>query len=279
MVVSARESDAATWVRRAGAAGLVAVASFIVLFAVTGQVGSVRSRSPWSGDPYDAVVSYAAVIIAVVAPTTLVRCIVHRRPRPVSAHVASTVLAGCAVMLGCTAAAALACLTAVAMRVRVESAAGALPWLPALPAATLALTAAAMWPVLRAWRYDRLAREGTAASPLAAGRGSGRPDLLDDVATLAADVLPGSVVARWAAWLGAGLDRWRWSPRRYPRSSIAAVAAGAGLAFAGWHALVEGPWANAVAALVFAAAAAGAMALGLGMGVAWLGLLRRLPHT
>jgi hypothetical protein len=122
---------------------------------------------------------------------------------------------------------------------------------------------------LRAYEHWRPGLARLPSLPAAA-----RPDLADELATLTASMLPGSVAARVAAWLDRGLDAWRLSPRRHPWAAVVTAASGAGVLLAQWHALREGPWAGAGPALVFASAVAVTVGAGLAAGVAWLGLLR-----
>ena len=124
-----------------------------------------------------------------------------------------------------------------------------------------------------------------AFSTQAALRDSGRPDLLDDLATLLAHLLPGSAAARGGAWMNRRLDDWSWSPRRHRVGFVAASAcvAGASLTLrrtsspAGvWSATT---WPGSLAAVAFALVVSGAIAAGLAAGIVWLGLLRRsLPN-
>ena len=251
--------------RRAGAGTLAAEGIFAALCLVTTQVQAVRLTNPWNADPYDAVVSSVILVLPVVALPTLVRLLAHRGRALVPAAAARAVLAGCLSGLACMAAALLACTAAL-----LDTDKGAVP-----PLATVLLLASvvsgvvATWLVLRAHELWSPALARLESVPAAA-----RPDLADELATLTASMLPGSVPARAAAWLDRGLDAWRLSPRRHPWAAVVAAAAGAGALLTQWHALREGPWASAAPALLFASAVAVTVGAGLAAGVAWLGLLR-----
>ena len=53
--------------RRAANAAALAVASFLTLFVFSAEIPAVRAHSPWADDPYDAVVSFAALLIPLVS--------------------------------------------------------------------------------------------------------------------------------------------------------------------------------------------------------------------
>src|SRR4029079_356444 len=59
--------------RRAGNRAAFAVCAFELLFFLSSQVRVVRERSPWADDPYDLMVSIAALVVPVVAVVTFVR--------------------------------------------------------------------------------------------------------------------------------------------------------------------------------------------------------------
>ena len=251
--------------RRAAAAALAAEALFGVLCVVTTQVHAVRITNPWRADPVDAVVSCAILLLPVVALPTLVRLLAHRGPVPVPGHAARAVLAGCLAGLACMTAALLACCAAL-----VAAPDGAVPGaLAALLPASAVAGAVAAWLVVRA-----RAAWAPALARLDLVPPTARPDLADELASLTAMMLPGSTLARSAAWLDRGLDAWRLSPRRHPWAAVVATAAVAGAGFAQWHAVREGPWAGVAPAAVFAGAIAVTVGAGLAAGVVWLGLLR-----
>ena len=49
--------------RRAANAAALAVVFFLVLFVFSAEIPAVRAHSPWAEDPYDAVVSFAALLV------------------------------------------------------------------------------------------------------------------------------------------------------------------------------------------------------------------------
>ena len=171
--------------RRAAVAALAAEALFGVLCLVTTQVHAVRLTNPWRAAPVDAVVSCAILLLPVVALPTLVRLLAHRGPVPVPAHAARAVLAGCLAGLACMTAALLACAVAL-----VSAPEGALPaaLTALLPASALAGAVAALLVVrARAAWAPALAR-------LELVPPTARPDLADEIASLTATLLPGSVL-------------------------------------------------------------------------------------
>jgi hypothetical protein len=250
--------------RRAGVAGLAAEGLFAALCVATTRVEAVRITSPLGTDPYDAVISAAVLVLPIVAVPTAVRLVAHRGSASVPPAVARAVLAGSGSGLICMAAALVACTAALA---------GTPGGAPAVGVALLAASAVgavlAAVLALRAYERWRPALARLRSLPTAA-----RPDLADEVATLAASLWPGSVVARTAAWLDRGLDVWRGSPRRHPWAAVVAAAWAAGWVVAQWHALREGPWEGVAPALVFAGTVAVLVGAGLAAGVLWLGLLR-----
>ena len=109
-------------------------------------------------------------------------------------------------------------------------------------------------------------------------RDTSRPDLLDDLSTLLARLLPGSATARSGAWLNRRLDEWPWSPRRYRAGFVLAAGSVAGVVLTGWHAATSGPWTDPLALLASAVLVSGLVAAALGAAIAWLGLLRPQPR-
>jgi hypothetical protein len=254
--------------RGAGLATLSAEALFGALCVETTKVHAVRITSPWGADPYDAVVSCAIIVLPVVALPTAVRLLAHRGPAPLPLAAARAVLSGCLTGLVGMAVALVACSAALTgapdgppplASVLLLGSAGA-----GVLAARLTLEARGQW-------QPALARLGRV--PAAA-----RPDLADEIATLVASLLPGSILARAAAWLDRGLDEWRISPRRHRWATVVTTAWGTGVLVAEWHAMREGPWAGLQPALVFAGTVAVAVGVALAAGVVWLGLLRPASH-
>jgi hypothetical protein len=250
--------------RRAGIAALAAEGLFGALCIATTRVHAVRITSPLGSDPYDAVVSAAVLVLPIVAVPTAVRLVAHRRAVSVPPAAARAVLAGCVTGLICMSVALLACAAALA-----GTPVGAPTDGVALLAASAVASVVAGGLALRAYEQWRPALDRLPSVPAAA-----RPDLADEVATLAASLWPGSLVARTTAWLDRGLDVWRGSPRRHPWAAVVAAAWAAGCVVAQWHAVREGPWEGPAAAIVFAGTVAALVGAGLTAGVLWLGLLR-----
>ncbi len=249
--------------RRAGALTLAAQTLFGLLCLVTTQVQVVRLSSPWAAGPVDAVISSAVLVLPVISLPTLVRLLAHKGPALMPAAAARAVLAGCLSGLACMAAALLACTAALLAGAEVA------PLAVALLVASVTSGVAAALLVLRARDLWAPALARLERVPAAA-----RPDLADEIATLMATLMPGSLPARTAAWLDKGLDSWRLSPRRHPWAAVVTGATVAGVALAQWHTVREGPWAGTGHALVFVAAVAVTVGAALAAGVAWLGLVR-----
>src|SRR5512132_3797923 len=81
-------------VRRTCVIAAGAAVSFGALFAISTQLASIRAHSPWAEDPYDAVVSIAALVLPVVAAITCVRYLRWRRPGAIPVFGARQMLRG-----------------------------------------------------------------------------------------------------------------------------------------------------------------------------------------
>jgi hypothetical protein len=232
-------------VRQAGNLAACATVLFIGLFWVSSEIESVRSVSPWADDPWDAVMSIAALVVPVVAAITFIRAQRWRGsgPIPVAAH--RLVLRGILVALSGIAAATLAGIAATA-------AAGGLPWILALLLAFTGMaTLVASGALVVAWHHLWSAR-GSSATPSSIRS----PDLFDDTIALARDVL------RWrrapSGGLGAFdrldefLTRSSWSPRAHRSTFGVAVAIVFGSGFSTWHTLAEGGFAGGRSLVVWA---------------------------
>jgi hypothetical protein len=184
-----------------------------------------------------------------------------------------TAIAGVIGTVGCLAIVLLAALAARLSAVGTPDAVGSPGWLPALPVLIAGGAAAAAAQAARHAQagFDRLATR-TADAP-----DVGRPDLLDDLATLVARALPGSLPARTGAWLNRGLDDWAWSPRRHRTGFVIATAGPTGIAISAWYVAVT-PWSDLVTPVVLAAFSAALVAAGLAAAITWLGLLRPQPE-
>jgi hypothetical protein len=222
-----------------------AALSFGALFAISTQFASIRAHSPWAEDPYDAVVSIAALVLPVVAAITCVRYLRWRRPGAIPLFAARQMLRGTAVALGLVWASVGACMAALVLRARVDT------WGPRLglllvPLAVTTIAAIIASSMLhRAWG---LARQGPHANGPAQGERDAEPDAIDDFAALLENV--GNLVGRFAPALGslfgaAGGElneamSSRWGPRRHRILWCLATAIVFGICLSAWHLVVEG---------------------------------------
>jgi hypothetical protein len=224
--------------------GALAGASFLVLAWLTTQVDDVRSAVPFTEDPYDAVVSFALIGLAVVGGATMVRGIGHVR-RPYDPVVARRIAVGCAIAVMMVAVTSdIAAVVALGLPSGgAEVAAGAALALLAMTAAATAVALARVW----------LARAalGRTASPA-----EQEPDLIDDLGTIVGSVGAARIADAVTAWA----ERSRFSPRRHRVLVGLLGAAVAGLGAVAWHAIREGAWASPAAAAVFGIL----MAIGVG---------------
>jgi hypothetical protein len=239
--------------RAAANAGALAVAGYGVLYLVTTQVRFVRSASPFGDDPWDVVVSYGAIFLAIVVSATAIRSLRHRGPR-LEPAIAARVRRGVAmalVTIGVTLASDLSALLLAPLPDPAARTDGRLAFIVGLLAVS-GFTAILATVFLR--------RAALIAARSAERDGSDRgtePDVLDDLLGLAGDVA-GSVprlrpaVRRVVDTVSGFLDRSKLSPRRHPIAFGFAVAVVAGMAYAVWHAIVEGPWASPFVVVLFA---------------------------
>ena len=82
---SEEEVAATRLTRWAANAAALAVVAFWALFVFSAELPDVRAHSPWAEDPYDAVVSFAAFLVPLVAVLAFVRCQRGRMPARSSA--------------------------------------------------------------------------------------------------------------------------------------------------------------------------------------------------
>src|SRR4029079_11808487 len=76
-----RSADATTRATRDAAnASALVVVLFAGLWFVTTQVHAIRAVSPFGEDPWDAVATYAAIVLPFVAGSTWIRSLRHRGP-------------------------------------------------------------------------------------------------------------------------------------------------------------------------------------------------------
>jgi hypothetical protein len=232
-------------VRRTGVVAAGAVVSFGALFAISTQFPSIRAHSPWAEDPYDAVLSIAALVLPVVAAITCVRYLRWRRPDAIPVFAARQMLRGTAVTLGLVWASVGACIAALVFRARVDTWGPWLGWLLVPLAVTTIAAAIASSTLHRTWG---LARQGPHANGPAQGGRVAEPDAIDDVAALLEDV--GNLLARVAPALGSLLGAVggelnramssRWGPRRHRVLWCLVTAMVFGICLSAWHLVVEG---------------------------------------
>jgi hypothetical protein len=224
---------------RAANAAALAMVAFWVLFAVSTQISPVRAHSPWAEDPYDAVVSFDALLLPVVA-VTFVRCQRWRGSRPMPAYAIRQILRGVGVALAGIGTTVIAAVVALLAQARVEAWG---PWFGLLVGllvltGTLALGAAALLV------YALARSRGYAGAVLPE-----EADAFDDIVAFLADA--GVIAGRRFTWLGtelttaahrldATLRGSRLSPRRHPWAFCAVVAAVFAAAFSTWHSIAEG---------------------------------------
>lgn len=226
-------------------------ASFLVFAWLTTQVQALRTELPFTEDPYDAVVSYAVIGIAVVGGASIFRVIVHAR-RPYDPVVGRRVAIGAVLAMAMAVVAVASDAVAVAL-VGVDLGAPGMRVMVGLLAAGGLGSAVA---IVVAWRErTALMNAPDAVEP--------EPDLLDDLGSFVAAI--GAV--RVASFLAAWVERSPLSPRRH-RLLVGVVAGvGAGFGAVAWHAFREGPWASEAVAVLFgglmAAGVCGAYLLGL----------------
>lgn len=228
--------------RLAANAGVLAVLAWVALYLGTTQISWVRAASPFGNDPWDAVVSYAAIFLPIVVGATWVRSLRHRGPR-LEAATARRIRTGVAIIvltIGLNVATDALALLVVPLPEPAAATDGRLALFIGLVAATAVMAILAGAFLVRAHRVS-------AGQPAAAT--TTEPDLLDDLLGLAGEV-PG--MARLVGPLDRFLATSGASPRRHRIVFGVLAAVLSGLAFDAWHALVEGPWGSPVALVVFA---------------------------
>ena len=248
--------------RLAANAGAVAVVAYAVLYLVTTQIRIVRAASPFGDDPWDVVVSYGAIFLAIVVGATGVRSLRHRGPRleAVTAARIRTGVAMALVTIGLTLASDISALLFAPLPDPAATQDGRLALIVGLIAFSGLTTVVATGLLIRA---------GALAGP-SAGRAAAEvsePDVLDDLLGLARDgaaLVPPirTLVDRLTATVERFLATSPASPRRHRLAFGIVAAVGAGLAFDVWHAIVEGAWGSLFAPVLFAVlTAAGVLAV------------------
>jgi hypothetical protein len=263
--------------RLAANAGAVAVVAYAVLYVITTQIRIVRAASPFGDDPWDVVVSYGAIFLAIVVGATGVRSLRHRGPRleAVTAARIRTGVAMALVTIGLTLASDISALLFAPLPDPAATGDGRLALIVGLIVVSGLTTVVATGLLIRAGAIA--ARSGDPATGPAAAAVS-EPDVLDDLLGLARDgsaLVPPirTAVDRLTSWADSFLATSPASPRRHRLAFGIVAAVGAGLAFDVWHAIVEGAWGSLFAPVLFALlTAAGVLAVYL----ATLGPLRLL---
>jgi hypothetical protein len=250
----ARTSDELTRSTRLAAnAGAVAAVAYAALYFVTTQVKIVRAASPFGDDPWDVVVSYGAIFLAIVVGATAVRSLRHRESRlePAIAARIRTGVGMALVTIGLTLASDISALLFASLPEPEAAADGRLALIVGLIVGSGATAIVATSLLIRA---SAIAPRTTASLPTDV---ASEPDVLDDLLGLARDG------ARWLPPIRAGIDRLTSvvdrflatspaSPRRHRLAFGVVGAVAAGLAFDVWHAIVEGPWGSLFALGLFA---------------------------
>lgn len=264
MVPSGTTQRHTRWVRRsrrdpatravldAANATFAAVICFGLLTGISTQLQSVRPQAPWEVDPYDAVASFATMLVPIVAALTWVRCARWRHEAAYPPFALVEIVRGCVVALVAVAATDAAYLVAAFQRgfPRPAPLRPELLGLLGLSAITLVIASMMSATASSLHRRPRAERNEVALS--------GEPDAMDDVAELLrsapANLAPlhGSCVRTadlLLAWAGSSAA----SPRRHPWLFVAAISCAAGIAAAASEFVHEGPPPNiGVGALVVA---------------------------
>jgi hypothetical protein len=246
LTTMAQSPDPATRSTRLAAnVAALAVVAYAVLWVATTQIPAVRELSPFADDPFDAVASYAAIFLPIVAGATWIRSLRHRGAT-LPAATAARISWGAGLAVGIVLASVGADLLAIG--------ATTTPTLIVLLVGVAGLTAAVAAALLvRAALIARTARPAAPGSSF----GVTEPDVVDDLLALAVEVARpiglGGPVARLSAAIERFLDGSPTSPRRH-RTVFGVVLALAGAAaFDAWRAVVEGGWASPVVPLVLGA--------------------------
>jgi hypothetical protein len=220
-------------------ATFVAVICFGLLTWISTQLQGVRPQAPWEVDPYDAVASFAMMLVPIVAVLTWVRCVRWRHEVVYPPFARVEIVRGCVVVLFAVAATDAAYLVAVLHRgfARPAPLRPELLGLLGLSVVTLVIACLMSATAWSSQRRSRGQRNEVARS--------GEPDALDDVAELLrsapADLTPlYGLCVRTAdllvAWAGSSTA----SPRRHPWLFVATVSCAAGAAAAASEFVHEG---------------------------------------
>jgi hypothetical protein len=239
--------------RLAANAAAFAVVVYAVLWVATTQVRSIREVSPFADDPWDAVASYAAIFLPLVAGATWVRSLRHREAI-LPPQTAARIRWGAGLAVGIVLASVVADLVALVTVPRPNPATDGRIGLIALilAVAILGVVAAAVLLVRAAFiARDEVTTRTDSASI------SPEPDIVDDLLALAQGVARpiglGRPVGRLSTAIERFLDRSQLSPRRHRILFGVVLAIATAAAFDAWHAVVEGAWASPIVPLVVGA--------------------------
>jgi hypothetical protein len=236
--------------RLAANAAAIAVVVYAVLWFATTQVRSIREVAPFAEDPWDAVASYAAIFLPMVAGATWIRSVRHRGA-VLPPATAARIRWGAGLAVGIVLASVAADLIALATVGVPNPADGRIALISGLLAAASVGAAAAAMLLVRAAFVARDAPATRLDSPLT----SQEPDIVDDLLALAEDVARpiglGRPVGRVSAAIERFLVRSQISPRRHRFAFGVVLAVAAAFGFDVWHALVEGGWSTPAAVVAF----------------------------
>ena len=228
--------------RLAANAGAFAAVAYAALYLVTTQVKIVRAASPFGDDPWDVVVSYGAIFLAIVVGATGVRSIRHRGPRlePLIAARIRTGVAMALLTMGLTLASDVSALLFAPLPDPAAADDGRLALIVGLIVVSGATAIVATGLLIRAGTI-------AAGTTTPAGEDASEPDILDDLLGLAREgaalLRPiRTPVDRLTAFVDRFLATSPASPRRHRLAFGVVAAVAAGLAYDVWHAIVEGAW-------------------------------------
>jgi hypothetical protein len=230
--------------RDAANVAAAAVVVYTVLWLLSTQVKDIRAFSPFADDPWDGVATYSAIFLPFVAGATWIRSLRHRSPL-LPAATASRIRWGSGLAAAIVLLAAGVDAQAI-LALGFPSGAGAIaPVLTVLVALSAVLAAGGLALTLRA---SRIAVASTPQEGI-------EPDVVDDAFGLAGELAGvvglGRPVERLTSALEGFLDGSPISPRRHRVAFGLVLALAVAIAFDAWHAIREGPWAQAWVPVLF----------------------------
>jgi hypothetical protein len=252
----------------------VAAASVVLyaaLWFLSTQVDAIRAVSPFADDPWDAIATYAAIFLPLVAGATWIRSLRHRGPL-LAAATARRIRWGSGLAAAIVLVTAAADAQAIATIGFAPDAGLGAALIEVLVVGSIVASVSAIAITVRAARVGGRITEPTTEP---------EPDIVDDLLALATDVARPlglrPIISRFATWLETILEDAAWSPRRHRIVFGLALSVAAGVSFAIWHGIREGGPPSLVVPLVFT------VLLGSGVFAAWLGTvgplrLLRPPH-